>query len=307
MTPEQKAALDAARARHQAAVAAAAGATEATQKAQADAAVAEAAAALKVAEAAAASGSPDHVERPDGTVQMLTPSAFKKLKDGARTKGRQELMAELNEKAKEHGFASYEAMMLAATKRAPAAPPPGRTPPPAHAADPSPPGAPPTPPPRGKADRKAWDRYQREKATWAQEKTAYDARIKKAEKRTRQLERENNELAARSTLERIAIMAGVRDVDYAIAILRRHVSPMNEEQLAAFDEQKFFTETLKTSHPYLYGDAPSPPATTGLPGAAPPPPKPGAKPPNGVTDVRQMTDEQFRADLKRRGLAVPTV
>jgi len=296
MTTEQKAAIDAARARHQAAIAAAAGATEATQKTAAEAAV-------------AAAAGPDHVVTPDGRVQMLTPSAFKKLKDGARTKGRQELMVELNEQAKQHGFESYEAMMLAAAagrNKPPVGAPQRGAPPPAHSAAPVDPGAPPPPPPRGKADRKAWDRYERERKQWAGEKAAFKSAVEKANKRSRSLERERDELAARGQLERIAILNGVKDVDYAISLLRRHVSGMNDEQLQAFDETKFFSETMKASHPYLYGEN-FVPATTGQPGGSPPAPKPGAKPPNGVTDVRQMTDEQFKADLRRRGLSVPTV
>lgn len=130
-----------------------------------------------------------------------------------------------------------------------------------------------------------------------------------AEKRASKERARANDLEMRMALERKAIRAGVSDIDYALFLLQQHVAGLTDEQVQAmggqFDEDKFFTE-LKTTRPYLFGEAQPRPATTGPANASPPAPAPaavaGANGANGRVDVRKMNRQEFAEHLRKRGL-----
>lgn len=256
-------------------------------------------------------------------MQILSSSAYKRIKEQAEKRGRKAQIDELNRQAKEHGFETYEAMMLAASanKR-------GNGTVPGQNGDAkkngartaSPPtngnGAPAPKPPSNKHDRKAWARYEREKAEWQQERLASQRAIMKANRRNRQLEEERDQLDARRQLELAAVQVGVKDVDYAVELLHRETRRKGgesqeewEKRIKAIDERKFF-EDLRSPRPYLFGETVVP-ATTGATGEPAPAPRPGEatrrEVDQGKFDARKATDEQYRARLRELGLQPPSI
>jgi hypothetical protein len=101
----------------------------------------------------------------------------------------------------------------------------------------------------------------------------------------------------------------VKDVDYALALLQRQLQGMSQEELAKFDEDKFFTESLRKTHPYLYGESVQPVTTspTGDPKAPPTPPAPRAPtpPPGGTKKASEMTRTEYYERLNKLGLTPP--
>lgn len=162
----------------------------------------------------------------------------------------------------------------------------------------------PGPAPEGMSKRaqQAWDR-ERDKLSRDLESAKRQAahNDKKARQLRRQLEDRDTEMA----LQKSAFMVGIKDVDYAIRLLNRHVENKTEEELTGFDEVKFF-EGLRPGHPYLFGETVKP-ATTGVSGNPPPPaPKPEdaakAAGQNGQVDARKMDQKQYQELLRQRGL-----
>jgi hypothetical protein len=114
-------------------------------------------------------------------------------------------------------------------------------------------------------------------------------------------------------LREIAVSKGVKDIDYAVRLLTRHLEGMSEEEIAkldggkAFDEGKFF-EGLRTTNPYLFAEVTKPANTGTGAGNAPPPPKPGAaaaaQQQGNQVDAKKMSREEFQEHLRKRGLSV---
>ena len=140
------------------------------------------------------------------------------------------------------------------------------------------------------------------------------------EKRRKAVERERDGLRAEYDLRLAAVTAGVKDVDYAVHLLRQRLKGKTKEELEKFDEGAFFSTELRKSHPYLY-DAKDVPADTGANPAelagkggdgAPPPPKAGAgageAPPNQQAkpkSAQDMSDKEYKELLKKHGLSNP--
>jgi hypothetical protein len=253
-------------------------------------------------------------------VQILSSSAYKRIKEQAEKRGRKAQIDELNRQAKEHGFETYEAMMLAAAaaKQRGNETAPGQNGNAARTASPAPNGngAAAPKPPRDKHDRKAWARYEREKAEWQQERLASQRAIMKANRRNRQLEEERDQLDARRQLELAAVQVGVKDVDYAVELLHRETRRKGgesqeewEKRIKAIDERKFF-EDLRSPRPYLFGETVVP-ATTGATSEPAPAPKPGEATRRevdaGKFNAKTATDEQYRARLRELGLQPPSI
>jgi hypothetical protein len=111
---------------------------------------------------------------------------------------------------------------------------------------------------------------------------------------------------AEMSLREVAVSKGVRDVDYAVRLLTRHLEGQDEVALSSFDEAAYF-EGLRASHPYLFGEV-AVPATTGTAGgaSAPAAPAPGtaaqqiAK--NGTFDARTASADEFKKRLAQLGI-----
>lgn len=133
------------------------------------------------------------------------------------------------------------------------------------------------------------------------ERKALDERRKRVE-----LQRELDKRQAEMALREAAAKAGVRDIGYALHLLRDHLSGMPQQDLASFEEGKFF-EGLRQSHPYLYGETVRP-ATTGTGGAPahPSSPRPDVATQaatNGKrTDATKLSAQEYQDLLRARGL-----
>jgi len=224
---------------------------------------------------------------PDGKVQVLTSSAFKRLKDEARTQGRKQALLEM---AQSQGFSTVEEMQSFL----------------ADARKPKPKPAAQEQKPNGNGDGKAHERATREADAQRKREQAAQQAARQAQLEAKTERRRREALEAERELERTAWKVGVRDTDYAIRLLTRHLQGKSEDDLKAFDEEKFFSG-LRETHPYLFGEVQKP-ATTGTGGTLPPPPKPGdaarGAAAGAKVDASKMTKEEFRAHLAKRGLSL---
>jgi hypothetical protein len=233
---------------------------------------------------------------------QVPQSAFKKLKDDALERGRKKAQAEFEERVKAAGFSSFDDLLKAVPSKTTAkkqevsfdeddvddvpvqvsAEPPKKT---------------------GNAA------VDRERERLYREKLKLQAKLEREALRRRELQRELDAREAEMGLRQSAALAGVRDIDYAITLLERHISGKDESALADFDERAYFNQ-LRSSHPYLFGETVVA-ATTGNAAAA----APKAPAPNAVTqqtvsaqsvDARKMNREEYTALLRSRGLSVGT-
>lgn len=234
---------------------------------------------------------------------QLPQSAFKKLKDDALERGRKKALSEFEERVKAAGFTSFEDMLKAV---------PSKGAPKQQVAayededdvDDVPVQV------SAEAPKKTGNAaVDRERERLHREKLKLQAKLEREALRRRELQRELDAREAEMGLRQSAALAGVRDIDYAITLLERHISGKDEAALAEFDERSFFNQ-LRTSNPYLFGETVVA-ATTGNAAAA----APKAPTPNAVTqqsvqsqavDARKMNREEYAALLRSRGLAVGT-
>jgi hypothetical protein len=256
------------------------------------------------------------ITQPDGRVVVLHPSAYKRIREESRARGKKEAMNEIEAAAKAAGFSSLQEALAAAFRGGPSrsnghrdrhdqrngqgnrngqerqlpvqavAPGPAPTPPNSH------------------SDRKAWDRYERARQQWEKDRDVYRRRIASESNKRRDLQRQLDAKDAEMSLRETAVAVGVKDVDYALRLLTRHLEGKPEEELKDFDECKFF-EGLREGKPYLFGESVVP-ATTGTNGNTPIPPKPGttaaANAKDAQVDAREMKQEEFTAKLQKMGL-----
>jgi hypothetical protein len=241
-----------------------------------------------------AAGSESSTKEGSSKVLMIPTDAMGAIKREEREKGKKQAYEELETRAKAAGFESWAAMETALK----ALPKPSTKP------APEPPSA------VEEAKPKA-DEPDPEKIRLQQE--ALEAK-QKAEQEAKQNQKLRNELLkqqAQNDLKLAAISAGVKDVDYALTLLKRELKGKSAEELQSFDEKKFFSETLRSSHPYLYAIEERP-ATTASGGAngAPPPPSKGKEPiapTNGAVDARTLSRQEFDELLRKRGITPPQV
>jgi hypothetical protein len=225
-----------------------------------------------------------------------------KLKAEERDKGRRMVIEDFDAKAQANGFKDHDDFMAAVARLA-------RTKPQQQ----------PTEPKSGTNQQPTEPQQQPQASMSEEERAKYLSNVRRVnrarareEKRRRELERELERKDVERLMERAAIRAGVQDVDYAMTLLNRKIQSMSpEEAKQGFDEEKFFNEELRKSHPILYGTE-TRPATTGTHGSAEPPkaPKPGEAPPgkegdNGMVDARDLSGEDYQKLLEKMGLSHP--
>jgi hypothetical protein len=125
--------------------------------------------------------------------------------------------------------------------------------------------------------------------------------------RRKKAERRASAAEARANLERIAAGCGVKRIGQAIYLFEEAQRGKTVEELERIDEAKFF-EGLRQSDPYLFGEAviPATTGTTSSPPGARTPPRPAetstAAGEAGNIDAMAMTDEQFSAHQRKRGI-----
>jgi hypothetical protein len=237
-------------------------------------------------------------EEPQKAITMPT-AAIKRIKGESRAQGRAEREQELNAEARRQGFNSHEDMVrFAAEARKNAAKKPQK------------PAAGDEPEQRVEHPRKL-AALEREVATLRSEKTQRNRRIAELEKEVKRMRRELDAKEADGLLRIAAARHGVRDVDYALHVCRTHCANKTEQELASFDEDKFFGETLLNSHPYLYSVQERPANTA--PDAREPTPEsprnatPPADPLDGPVDATKLSPEQYQQLLRKRGLTDPRI
>ena len=132
----------------------------------------------------------------------------------------------------------------------------------------------------------------------------------RAERNRRKVsERRNDALQAQMELQRVAMLAGVTDVDYALRLAWREMDGKSMEELAKFDESAFF-EGLRKSKPYIFGEI-EVPATTGTAGngssEVPEPPSSDEVTTQGANgqqfDAKNATQEEVDAQLRQLGIS----
>lgn len=230
---------------------------------------------------------------------VLPSAALGKLKAEQRERGAREVMNSLEAKFKAAGFSNLdEALAAAAAARSGSGKQNTQTAPRKAAAPTTEASAPTGDQQLGKSERKQVERLQREREQFAKRYAQEQAQRRRLQ---RTLEATEAEMALRET----AASKGVRDVKYALHLLRTELEGKSEAELSEFDEGKFF-DNLRSSQPYLFGETVVP-ATTGTGvGSAPAAPKAGtvqaAQGQAGVKDARQLSSDEFQKLLRSRGL-----
>ena len=263
---------------------------------------------------------PEPVAKPDegqggGRVVPVAESAFKRLKEEQREKGRKEgRQSALEEFARDHGFESVDAMQAAFKRREERLKGKGSNgtptkkrrakPAPVAEADPADGAA-----DDGDAKRQAreYRRLERRLAESDGKAEELAARMQREAAKRKRAERDRDALEAEMAVRVAAAQVGIRDPDYAMRLLSKELHGKGEDDLKQFDEVKYF-EGLRETHPYLFGEV-SRPATTGNgAGTAPSAPNPGAAQAGaaqgGKVDARQMSREDYLKHLQSRGLSL---
>lgn len=162
------------------------------------------------------------------------------------------------------------------------------------------------------ADDSTTRRLQRELARKDEEIARLRRQLANADRRRKMAERGLASTSAEVTLREAAVRAGVTDVDYALHRLRREMQGKSAEDLAAFDEAKWF-EGLRKTAPHLFGVERQPANTGnggGTPGAKPAAPKAPevsqGNSANGKIDARKMSRDEYAARLAELGLTNPS-
>jgi len=234
-------------------------------------------------------------------IQVLSTTAYKRLKDDARERGRKEAVSEL---VKTLGFGSVDDVKEALQAKAQ---PPQDTRADARSqgkgkeAAKDDQGAPAT-----QQQSKSYRSLVRERDKLANEAEELRRQVQKMNAQTKKMREDVDRKDAEMTLREAAIRAGIKDVGYALHLVQTEMGGKPDAELEKFDERVFFEKTLKESHPYLYGEVTRPANTGTGANAAPPAPKAGdaaqATATNGKIDARGMNQKEFTELMQRRGL-----
>lgn len=258
------------------------------------------------------------VQRQDGSIQVLSTAAYKRMKEQAMQRGRKESENAFNEKLRSLGYSSFDELVNALNSGPKGSSSreenldeddfveeqPKQT-------------ARPQPQQNREVQKMANGKQQQQQSTSAadrekqilrQQAERHRQRMIEEARRRRELERSLEAKEAEMAIRETAMHAGVRDIDYAVNLLARNLESKSEEELAAFDEKQFFSG-LRNTHPYLFGEV-SRPATTGPGvGVQPAPMKPGtvaqATAQNSQVDARKMNQSEFQDYLRSKGLSSP--
>lgn len=262
--------------------------------------------------------------------QQLQPSDLQKIRQGERRKGMQMAREDADREARRAGFKDYDHMKRTAMEKRNNSNRHNNNQPQRNN----------QPQPQRSNGGQSVGALQRENQQLRQQVQSltqkYDQAIadkRKAHKRFVSEEKARKALSfeldaerARWELKLIAMQHGVRDVDYAVDLLQRRTRGMSDEELNAFEEQKYFSEELRKSHPYLYGEEKVPAHTSAKDPAAGEPktkqnggaghstPAPAAKgtreqregAQEEVKDARSVSRDEFSKMLKEHGLQDPS-
>jgi hypothetical protein len=240
-------------------------------------------------------------QRRPGSVITIPSSAMTSLKKREQDKGKRAAMAELDGKARAMGFRDHEDLLKHASKNRERTAR-DRTDDRASRADGKPARTDGT---GARADNPRLAR-ERERQLEAQRKLNREAA--RARKRAKSLEQELQAQKVETQLRVAAARAGVHDVDFAIHVLRKHLSELDHDESTTFDEDTFFSKKLRESHPYLYGTAPevSRPATTTAAEAAPTRAAPPAQSSATTTlDGMKLSPTDYQKRLSELGFSNP--
>lgn len=253
---------------------------------------------------------PTPAARPAPLMVQLPQAAFAKLKAAERERGKRAALDALDAEARGLGWGSYAEMREAAAslKRRPPAQAPAPEPAYDYAAvEGADLGDEDLTPPQQTRTREA-----RQVQRLLDDRRRLNRSITHAERKRRAAEEGLAAQQAETALRVAAARHGVRDVDYALTLLRREMEDMDEEALAGFDEDAYFRERLRDNHPFLY--VAEAPATTGTSGGAPRPSthhtaaEGGAPPlPPGAVDAKKLSRDDYDRLLRERGLLNPAV
>jgi phage host-nuclease inhibitor protein Gam len=224
---------------------------------------------------------------------------MKRIKEEERQRGRATAITEMNTEAKRLGFRSHEDMVKHVSQQ--------RNKPKAAAAQPQQPAA------DGdvRESPRKLNALEREVQRLTDERKRQNRRVADLEKENKRLRTQIDAKEAESTLRVSAARHGVKDVEYALHVCRAACSGKSEDELRSFDEDRFFGETLRRTHPYLYA-VEERPATT-APNAASqgrpeaPQAAPAVDPTAAGVDARKLSPAEYQELLRKRGLADPLV
>jgi hypothetical protein len=221
-------------------------------------------------------GNGEQKQDQQGKTVILPTATFGRLKAEAREKGKKEILAALGVSSLDEARA-----VLEAAKKAPK--------------------------PQLKQDQKQQEATDKNAAKLARDREREAAQRRAESEQRRRKDAEEAKLAVEAELEltKAAAAVGVKDIDYAMHLLRRHTSRMTEEECKVFDDRAYF-EGLHKTHPHVFGEV-IVPATTGT-GTGNTPPKPT---PEQVTKqnggagkkaVKDMSKQEFHDHLRSMGL-----
>lgn len=249
------------------------------------------------APAAGNDDTPPGTQGPGGNY-LVPHSVWAKTKQKQRERGKREAMDELDKVAKEHGFASYKDALafMGAMKSKGSGKPAGEKPERESGS--------------GSSGGGKWGKqYEREKQQWAKERGELSSKLRHTTRKYSDLEQTLAAERAEWELQKLAISKGIKDPDYAVRLLTRHLESIGGSDPEKLKELKFddaaFFDKLRESHPYLFGEVVKPVTTGTGPNGQPVPPKgTNGAPSNPATgfDARKASPEEFRAELARRGL-----
>jgi len=245
---------------------------------------------------------------PPAKKEIVLPSdAIAKIRQEEREKGRKAALAQLDEQARKLGYRNHEAMVRALQKqRQQRQQQPARTT--QKVAQPD------------EVDEELevlrkkhpgiFRRYEEQLERMKEDKRRINRARAQSERQVKALQKQLEAQQAEAALRLAAVKAGVQDVDYALHLLRKELRGKGPEELAKFDESKWFSEDLRKLAPYVFGTR-TEPATTG-PSATqqapkPPPPEQAAKA-NGsaqLVDVMKMSRQEYLDYLRKKGLSDP--
>ena len=131
-----------------------------------------------------------------------------------------------------------------------------------------------------------------------------------AERQAKQLQRQLDAQQAEADLRLAAVRAGVQDVDYALHLLRKELRGKSPEELAKFDEGRWFSDELRKRAPYVFGERQEPattgPAAAGAPKAPPPNAAAAANGASKQVDVKKMSRQEYQEYLRKKGYNDPS-
>lgn len=310
----------------------------AQQKAEAEAAKTKADAEAAAAATAAGGTGGGAPAKPNNNTVILDKGSFNRRLKEEREKGQREARAALDEAAKEAGYDSHADFMKKVGKgggKNQRREEPAATEDPVEL-DPDDPASlearakqlranAQRKPGQGNGNRmdpNAWKEIQRSKqAAEKAQREAAEARAAKelSDKAAKRAQKQADDAALERNLIVLALGSGVKHdpeaLEEALWKFRRQVRAIADDPKAveAFDEAKFFAETLREKNPHLYGETPVRPATTSpAPGGgggagpkAPASPAPPAAAGKTETIDLNMPKDKFAQYLRARGLTPP--